>query len=435
MMGDEGLGKTELAAARRGDPRRLRARRHARGRTARASRCCATSCCAMADHHQRDGAAELAALVRNLATRLSEWCGEGTYAYLLDRETTVPADSPLVVFDTRRCPQDVLRPVMFSIMEYVTATVERHWARAHRQRPAGRRAAVRRTLDHAHRRGLARRARPRDRRIRQRPRAARPPPRAVPRRHASSSSPRPTPNTAWRCCRTPRCSCCSPSTRASSRSCSTRCSSPTRNASSSAACDRQGQPRPDAVDQRHAAAAAASPLRVGPTEYWAFTSDQGRDAPRREAALREHDGDAWAAISALAAQHRHRNRRRDRDERRHRPRTPPRRSARRAGPSCTAPPPAPTPRGAAAPLLAVCGVCGGAGTSTLSHLLARRAPRRQRPRAASPTPADPTGGLSARAGVRRAPDAARGRRAARARSRSRRATVGRRRRSAASSCG
>ena len=41
-------------------------------------------------------------------------------------------------------------------------------------------------------------------------------------------------------------------------------------------------------------------LRVGPTEYWAFTSDQGRDAPRRDAALREHDGDAWAAITALA---------------------------------------------------------------------------------------------------------------------------------------
>ena len=40
--------------------------------------------------------------------------------------------------------------------------------------------------------------------------------------------------------------------------------------------------------------------RVGPLEYWAYTSDQGRDTPRREAALREHDGDAWAAISALA---------------------------------------------------------------------------------------------------------------------------------------
>ena len=60
--------------------------------------------------------------------RLQEYCGEGTYAYLLGRETTVPADSPLVVFDTRRCPTDVLGPVTFALMEYVTHTVEQHWA-------------------------------------------------------------------------------------------------------------------------------------------------------------------------------------------------------------------------------------------------------------------------------------------------------------------
>ena len=64
--------------------------------------------------------------------------------------------------------------------------------------------------------------------------------------------------------------------------------------------DRQGQPRPDALDQRHPRPRPRLSARVGPLEYWAFTSDQGRDTPRREAALREHDGDAWAAISALA---------------------------------------------------------------------------------------------------------------------------------------
>ena len=73
--------------------------------------------------------------------RLGEFCGDGTYAYLLDRPTTVPVDSPLVVFDTRRCPQDVLRPVMFAILEYVTATVERHWD-AHKQRAAEPRAPL-----------------------------------------------------------------------------------------------------------------------------------------------------------------------------------------------------------------------------------------------------------------------------------------------------
>jgi type IV secretory pathway VirB4 component len=77
---------------------------------------------------QQADAVDVAATLRNLADRLSEYCGEGTYAYLLDRETTVPLDARLVVFDTRRCPESELRLVMFSIMEYVTGTVQRHWA-------------------------------------------------------------------------------------------------------------------------------------------------------------------------------------------------------------------------------------------------------------------------------------------------------------------
>ena len=76
--------------------------------------------------HDAD-AVDVAATLRNLADRLAEYCGEGTYAYLLDRETTVPFEAPLVVFDTRRCPESELRLVMFQVMEYVTATVERHW--------------------------------------------------------------------------------------------------------------------------------------------------------------------------------------------------------------------------------------------------------------------------------------------------------------------
>ena len=50
-------------------------------------------------------------------------------------------------------------------------------------------------------------------------------------------------------------------------------------------------------------------LRVGPTEYWAFTSDQAADVPLREAKLREHDGDAWAAITDLARTNGHATRR------------------------------------------------------------------------------------------------------------------------------
>ena len=86
---------------------------------------------AQAEDAQKADAPEIAATLRNLADQLSEYCGEGTYAYLLDRPTTVPLDSPLVIFDTRTCPESQLQLVMFSIMEYVTGTVQRHWA-AHR---------------------------------------------------------------------------------------------------------------------------------------------------------------------------------------------------------------------------------------------------------------------------------------------------------------
>ena len=84
---------------------------------------------AQAEDAQRADAAEIAATLRNLADQLSEYCGEGTYAYLLDRRTTVPLDSPLVIFDTRACPESQLQLVMFQLMEYVTGTVQRHWAR------------------------------------------------------------------------------------------------------------------------------------------------------------------------------------------------------------------------------------------------------------------------------------------------------------------
>ena len=83
---------------------------------------------AQAEEAQRAEAPEIAATLRNLADQLGEYCGEGTYAYLLDRATTVPRESPLVIFDTRACPESQLQLVMFSIMEYVTGTVQRHWA-------------------------------------------------------------------------------------------------------------------------------------------------------------------------------------------------------------------------------------------------------------------------------------------------------------------
>lgn len=43
-------------------------------------------------------------------------------------------------------------------------------------------------------------------------------------------------------------------------------------------------------------------LVVGAHEYWAFTSEPNYDRPRRERAIAAHDGNVWAAIAALAAE-------------------------------------------------------------------------------------------------------------------------------------
>ena len=80
---------------------------------------------------------ELASMLRHLAERLGEFCEGGSYAYLLDRDTNVPADAPAIVFDTRRCPAELLQLVMFMIVEYVreAALAHRDAARALTSRP------------------------------------------------------------------------------------------------------------------------------------------------------------------------------------------------------------------------------------------------------------------------------------------------------------
>ena len=70
------------------------------------------------------GAEEVASVLRTLAERLQSFCGEGSYAYLLDRDTTVPADAPLVVFDTRKVPRDLVAAVLFVLVEHVTTRIE-----------------------------------------------------------------------------------------------------------------------------------------------------------------------------------------------------------------------------------------------------------------------------------------------------------------------
>jgi len=254
---------------------------------------------AMAEDHQRHGAVDVAALLRNLAMRLNEYCGDGTYAYLLDRLTTVPSDSPLVVFDTRRCPQDVLRPVMFSILEYVTGTVERHWT-AHK------------------------------------PLAARP---GAPQFAGRSVM---LIDEAWNIVRRPETGEYANDLALRARHLglvlivmSQQLSQFDTEAglallqnstvqlllaqhSSEIGFIRQALQLPDeqarllgrlkTVKSSHAEmlwingtrGRGRVALRVGPTEYWAFTSDQGADIPLRDAKLLEHQGDAWAAITELA---------------------------------------------------------------------------------------------------------------------------------------
>jgi hypothetical protein len=85
------------------------------------------------------GTPENAAVYRNLAHRLSEFCGDGTYGYLFDRPTTVAAeDAPLVVFNTRRVPDDVSAPLLFAVLEFVSGRVERRYERHLRRLADGR---------------------------------------------------------------------------------------------------------------------------------------------------------------------------------------------------------------------------------------------------------------------------------------------------------
>ena len=40
---------------------------------------------------------------------------------------------------------------------------------------------------------------------------------------------------------------------------------------------------------------------VGPTEYWAFTSEKFKDIPARDAMIAKHGGNVWTALCELAS--------------------------------------------------------------------------------------------------------------------------------------
>lgn len=254
---------------------------------------------ARAEEERRVGDAAAATLLRNLAERLSEFCADGVYAYLLDRETTVDLDAPLVVFETRRVPEAVLRPVVFSIMEHVTRQVERR-RELHRELAAGPDAPlmagrtafmldeawaiVGRRETGAYANDLARRA-----------------------RHLGLFL--------------------LVSSQAMSDFDTEHGVALIRNSTMHVLLAQH----PDEVpfvkealklsDQESALLSRLKTvkgshaqmfwvngtrgkgqvsLRIGPTEYWAFTTDPLRDVPLRDQALARHDGDIWAALAELA---------------------------------------------------------------------------------------------------------------------------------------
>ena len=90
-----------------------------------------------AEHEADAGAEEVASVLRTLAERIASFVEEGSYAYLLDRETTVPADAPLVAFDTRKVPRELSAAVLFVLAEHVTGRIERRGAERLRETESG----------------------------------------------------------------------------------------------------------------------------------------------------------------------------------------------------------------------------------------------------------------------------------------------------------
>jgi hypothetical protein len=90
-----------------------------------------------AEQEAEAGAEEVASVLRTLAERIASFVDDGSYAYLLDRETTIPADAPLVAFDTRTVPRELSAAVLFVLAEHVTARIERRGMQRLREADAG----------------------------------------------------------------------------------------------------------------------------------------------------------------------------------------------------------------------------------------------------------------------------------------------------------
>jgi hypothetical protein len=72
-----------------------------------------------------DGNVDLASHLGQLAEGLHDYTGEGAGAYLADRPTSIPEDSPLVIFDTRAVGDARAGAAMFTIVEHLARRAER----------------------------------------------------------------------------------------------------------------------------------------------------------------------------------------------------------------------------------------------------------------------------------------------------------------------
>lgn len=85
-------------------------------------------------HAERhEGSVGIAEALRNLSMRINNYLRDGPYGYLADRPTTIAADSPLVVFDTRQIPDAKAAAALFVICEHVKS----HIAATRREHLAG----------------------------------------------------------------------------------------------------------------------------------------------------------------------------------------------------------------------------------------------------------------------------------------------------------
>ena len=77
------------------------------------------------EREREEGSLGIAEALSNLAVRLNNYIGDGPYAYLADRPSTIPDGAPLVVFDTQSLPEAKAAATLFVICEHVKGRIGR----------------------------------------------------------------------------------------------------------------------------------------------------------------------------------------------------------------------------------------------------------------------------------------------------------------------